>query len=584
MRATITNFRGLASASLDVTKICLLAGPNEAGKTSTSQALAAALTGDPVPINGVKKTQAGLLVRSGSANGSIKLATDAGTTEIQWPAAKVKTEGKAPFASHFAAGLHSIVNLEDKERVRVLTEYLQAVPLRADLDSQLASMNLPTTVLDQLWKLIETQGWDNAYTQIRDKGARLKGQWENVTGDRYGSKKAETWIPEGYDNELMGQSETTLQAVVTDARDALESAIADEAVDENKIAELRAVADLVEQRGKALDAANAMKPSAELAKQVIDANNLIAPFRSQRDAIKITLEELPRPENPFNLPCPSCQTPLELTPGKKLSIAKILTDAEQAERRAAIAAETEKLQSIDAEIASHNAAVEKIKAQIKAEEDDINEQGRETKRLYFESKAAAEKISKMKPARSNTTGVEQFRSTLALAEKRLKAFTQKNEADRLHTSISQNAELMAKIAPEGIRGDVLTRALKGFNESIEKFSRAAGWRAVTLEADFMPTYGGTLYLLLSESAKFRVRVILQIGMALMDKSQALIIDAADILDKGGRNGLFKAVKSAGLPALIAMTIDSKEQVPNLAKAGIGRSYWLNSEATAEELE
>ena len=99
----------------------------------------------------------------------------------------------------------------------------------------------------------------------------------------------------------------------------------------------------------------------------------------------------------------------------------------------------------------------------------------------------------------------------------------------------------------------------------------------------MPTYGGTQYELLSESEKFRVRVVLQIGMALSDKSQALVIDAADILDKGGRNGLFKAVKSTGLPAFISMTIDSKELVPSLSKSGVGASYWINGDATAEAI-
>src|SRR6185369_632365 len=191
----------------------------------------------------------------------------------------------------------------------------------------------------------------------------------------------------------------------------------------------------------------------------------------------------------------------------------------------------------------------------------------DAERLFKESQAAKDQLEQTTaaPAAGDKT-VNQCRTELATHEIKLKAFTQKHEADRLHGSITNTAELMAKIAPEGIRGDVLTRALKGFNASMEKFCTAAGWRPVALEPDFMPTYGGTIYLLLSESAKFRVRVILQIGMALLDKSQALIVDAADILDKGGRNGLFKAVKAAGLPSLVAMTIDNKDLVPNLAKA------------------
>ena len=92
LQAHIQNYRGLASASLDISRICLLAGPNAAGKTSAAQAISGALTGEPVPIKGVKKTSAGLLVRSGTASGSVSLTTTEGRTEIQWPSAKVKTE------------------------------------------------------------------------------------------------------------------------------------------------------------------------------------------------------------------------------------------------------------------------------------------------------------------------------------------------------------------------------------------------------------------------------------------------------------------------------------------------------------
>src|SRR6185369_2144990 len=160
-----------------------------------------------------------------AANGSITLASQNGQTNIVYPSAKVKTEGVAPYASHFAAGIQSIVTMDDKDRIKILTEYLAAKPTRADLDKQLASLGLPVEVMDQLWKLIETQGWDNAYESIKTKGTKLKGQWEEVTGEKYGSKKGESWIPEGYEPDLMGMAEDTLKAIVTDAQDALEAAI-----------------------------------------------------------------------------------------------------------------------------------------------------------------------------------------------------------------------------------------------------------------------------------------------------------------------------------------------------------------------
>lgn len=579
MNINIQNFRGIASAELDLSHICLLAGENEAGKTSALQAVAAALTGDPVPIVGVKKTQAGLLVRSGTATGSITLTGPDGSTHIQWPSAKVKTEGKAPFASVFAAGLQSIVNLEDKERTKLLSDYLKAAPSRADLDAQLASMNLPANVLEQLWELVVKQGWDNTAAQTKEKGARLKGQWEGITADRYGSKKAENWIPEGYDPELMSQSEEKLSAIITDAADALEAAIAADAVDDSRRSALEEVAVQLPARLLIVKGAEDNKIPTALTKQLAACNEHLDNAVRKRTALESELAALPQATPGTGVRCPDCGAMLRIK-GLELELLASVPDEEIARRQAAIELLAGQVKQANVDIATLQTSAREIQRQINEAESVRMEKLIEAKRLVRESEAAVKQLER--PAGQAQISVNDCRTTLAMAETRLKAFKSKLEADRLAVAIEKNTELYGKLAPEGIRGEVLARSLKGFNATLEPFTKAAGWRQVALEPDFLPTYGGTPYLLLSESAKFRVRVILQIGLAKLDKSQALIIDAADILDKGGRNGLFKAVKAAGLPAVIAMTMDSKVLVPNLAAAKLGQSYWLD-EAVAVAL-
>lgn len=585
MQISITNFRGIASADLDLSKICLLAGLNEAGKTSAAQATAAAFTGEPIPIRGIKKTEAGMLVRSGNAKGSATLTGPNGSTEITWPAAKVKTEGQAPFASPFAAGMQTIApgernSLDDKERIKILTDYLHATPTRSDLDRQLAGMGLQPTVIEQLWELIEKQGWDNAAAQIKEKGARLKGQWENTTGARYGTKIAESWIPEGYDNELMGQSEDVLQRFVTDARDALEAAISVTAVDDSKLAENEALAALLPGRKIDLLAAENATVDPALAHQLTECQDAIESISKKRDDMNAELKSLPQPTQQSGMECPECKAVLRVEAGKLVHLTGQLSDEEITSRQAAIDDLKTKIAAVNDAINRHMEAAAGIKKRNADAETERLLKIQECKRLVDESEAAVEYCQRPSAAKPEIS-VDDCRTTLAQAEIRLKAYQSKFGADRLHVAITQNIQLLAHIMPEGIRGDVLAKALKGFNESLAPFCKAAGWKPVILESDFTPTYGGTMYLLLSESAKFRVRVILQIGMALIDKSQAIIIDAADILDKPGRNGLFKALASCGLPALVCMTMDSQEFVPNLGKAGLGRSYWINGEAVAE---
>jgi hypothetical protein len=56
----------------------------------------------------------------------------------------------------------------------------------------------------------------------------------------------------------------------------------------------------------------------------------------------------------------------------------------------------------------------------------------------------------------------------------------------------------------------------------------------------------------------------------------VVLDAADVLDGPTREGLFDLLTEVGLPALVCLTLTRPEQVPDLAAAGLGMSYWLDS--------
>ena len=53
----------------------------------------------------------------------------------------------------------------------------------------------------------QKQGWEGAYVQTKETGARLKGQWQGVTGQNYGGEKAKNFIPLDWEPELAGASE-----------------------------------------------------------------------------------------------------------------------------------------------------------------------------------------------------------------------------------------------------------------------------------------------------------------------------------------------------------------------------------------
>jgi hypothetical protein len=75
---------------------------------------------------------------------------------------------------------------------------------------------------------------------------------------------------------------------------------------------------------------------------------------------------------------------------------------------------------------------------------------------------------------------------------------------------------------------------------------------------------------------------LQVAFARYDASKIVLIDRSDILDAAGRNGLIRALLKMNIAAILGMTIDSIDKVPNLAGVG-GRAYWI-SDCVAQEIK
>jgi len=617
MKATISNYRGVSSAILEIDKITLVSAPNGGGKSSCCQAVGAALTGEPIPLEGIAKASAGVLVRSGTAAGKVELSGITGTTEIAWPSAKVKSSGQAPAASEFAAGLNSIVSMDIKKRIPFLIDYLRAQPSKENLVLALVDLDLgwsythkdgqviackdgrpfmmtaddgpyqpESGTVNKLWELIQTQGWDGTYNQVKEKGAKLKGQWEFITNANYGAKVAGSWIPNGYDPSLEGSSEDTLKACVTDARDALEAAIAASAVDDSKRQDLENLVALQGERQTAMDLAKTPLPEDAALKDIT------AKLNDARSAVTKAQHDL----NTLRAAAPKAGDPpkkLYCTCGKELmqdSQGDLCDYKTSGPDQATIDAHAVKVSDAVKVVNDKSKLVTPIEAEHKKLSDarqlvvnQWNQDITECSRKVAECITARNELDKMGAPSTAQAGasVEQCRNDLSAHELRLKAFTSKRDADSIHRNIELNQALLKHIAPTGVRADVLTAAIGEFNKVLLQLSATATWAPTEITPEFGFTFSGTPYFLLSSAEQFRVRVIVQVAMAMREKSAMIVVDGADILDKGGRNGLFRLLHSTGIPALVGMTIDAEENVPNLANAGLGRSYWLGASVAKE---
>ncbi len=314
----IRNFRGISKADIDLSQIALVAGRNESGKSSIAHAAQAILTGDAVPIAGLKKSDAAMLIHAGTGNGSVALEREGGSARIAYPQAKKETEGDPPSSSPIAAGMVSPADLDRTELSAVLVDYLKAAPSEDDLREAVKSINVAEEGFARLWKSVVENSWDGAHKQAKEKGIELKGAWRECAGEMYGSSKAETWMPPEWESDLEGASEESLQAVATEAGEIRDAAIAHTAISEEKIGQLKA---------KAANAGKLRDDIQDLAKVLDDANKGVLDSAEE-------LKNAPRPdEEQETIPCPHCGKDCVVHAGALIKPPPVANSAENAKRR-----------------------------------------------------------------------------------------------------------------------------------------------------------------------------------------------------------------------------------------------------------
>lgn len=554
MRVSIENYRGISFADFTVDGITLVAAPNASGKTSIAQAVAAALNATPLPVPGMTKTMAGFLVRSGATAGFAQVANDndpdsetQALSRIEWPKAVIATEGAdPPSASTIATGADSLVDMDRTKRTAYLMELLEGAPTKDHLARELKKVGITKPEhIDALWQNICEIGWDNAYSQARDKGAKLKGQWEMVTGERYGSKKAESWLPSDWDPCLDGESEESLQRALVKEQESLEAAIAADAVDHAKRAEHEERAAKIDELKACVEALEADKEKA----------------RGLLEQAQEALSHNPAPTAaPQTTPCPCCGEELIIS-GRQLRRAGERPDEDDLKRRQ---------QAHD----DAKAEVQKASQSLHIAQDGLRDAQRQLAQAQASRKWLTEHpLTEGKAA--SEVDIELARERVAQAERLLNSWKAKTQADRLHDTIEKNQAVIDILAPGGLRQTVLTDKTRQFvADHVTPLTKAAKWRDIAFDRDLTISYGGRIYSLLSESEKFRVRASLQVAIARLQGAPMVVIDAADILDREGRAGLMRMLHTSGMRCLVCMTYQSMDDLPNMAKLPNGCAVWI----------
>ncbi|MFU4930357.1 AAA family ATPase, partial [Pseudomonas aeruginosa] len=194
----ITNFQGLRHAALDVSApVLLVAGHNGAGKSSLLDAISHAFTGKPGRV--AQKQHIGQLITEGAKKGEARVEwlDDAGEVQacgVALPSGKGSPLADSPFLPYVLdASLFAGLKADDRRKLLLSLTGASASP--AEVAKRLKAKGIDLALFEKVKPLLRS-GFSAMVGQAKDYASEARGAWKAVTGENYGSEKANGWEPE----------------------------------------------------------------------------------------------------------------------------------------------------------------------------------------------------------------------------------------------------------------------------------------------------------------------------------------------------------------------------------------------------
>ena len=550
-------FLRLQKVDLPLQGITLVVGRNSNGKSSLLDAAVCAFT-QTHEARGVKtKRGSSVLVHDGRDAGSISLEDDVtgGALRIAYPGGEITTEG-APWEAEapLAIGGERFMDLSDAKRAAALAAHFTLDPVKDDFLAWFKDRpeaGITPERAEALWKRLERDGWDASHTAAKEHGLKIKGKWEQATGERYGAVKAEAYMPDG----LMVGENYDMDAAAADhekAKAELEVLVRAAGMSAGRRAEMKAVAD----RG----------PIAARECAALEAE--YASMSDQMDEKLEAQRTLPTIGGTEGTPlCPHCNKPVRFSPTKGQSGA-IYTFLEKAPPPPS-AEDTEK---VKADIHRLAGEISKLREAMASNE-------RERTKLRGEvaqGMAAATALTRAESLpETDEDAVNQARANALRMERRLTAITKLTHATAFRKQMKAHEWIIKAYAPEGMRKDAMDKKMVEINTRLAELSRLAGFEDVQLDEELTGTLGGRSYLLNGESGRWRVDLILTALFNIQDQAEIILVDRLDVLEPQARPGVMRMLKGIGCPALVMMMAKDASSAPDLAKIDFGRTVWID---------
>lgn len=552
---TVERFLRLSYAhvQLDGSRAHLFWGRNEAGKSSLAEAVRFVVRGANPRVK--FKKDYGQLLHAGSKSGSCALAfadPDGKGYTVTRTLPDGKTEGVAlpgaltanNEAVAIALGETTLMAMDDAARRKFLFD-LCGVSLSVDkICERLVQKGIDKSMVESCKPLLRA-GFESAEKQAKQEKSLATGAWQEVTGEKYGSTKGETWqkqtrvAPPAADLEAAaGAAATAVKEHERSLKDLGAAKARAERIDRlggaDGIAQMRALVATEDEVAARIvpdfDLSQALE--AELFKITTE----IATLGRERTKLltEVKTGEVPK--------CPACDVYLRVDASGKIVLAAGDGDSQHAAEE-----ETKKaVKKIDDKVAElttkkdditkrKNDALAKV-AVGKAEVDEIVKVRWKLEDLGADAEppnVAALEISVSRLSAERDRLGNDYMALAEVAKEAEEGEAASLRAADLHRKIVGWTALAEQFGSDGIQSELLSEALAPFNAMLVAYSfgrmvEPVITREISVERDTIP------YHLLSESARWRVDAVLAYVIAKKAGIPIVVLDRMDVLDLDNR--------------------------------------------------
>jgi len=528
-RIAITDFQILKHVEIEATTPALLiCGPNSQGKSSIGDAIRLALVGESTRVE--HKKDWSKLVRVGAPKGA-KILVEGD----DWSAALTLPSGSQKGAPPITESLHSALDpewftsLKPDARRAFLFGLMSINGEPAEIIRRIEARGADAEKLKRVAPLIGKGTWESIASDCKQRATKLKGQWEEVTGESWGEKKAEGWIP-----TIITRPEGTVLGLQQqiDAVDAQIGAL-NQTIGAHK-ARAEQVASLTARSA-------ALVETAKLHARRTDALHAVEKDLTEgRARLADTKAKAEGGATPQHWPCPDCGSVLMHRQADGALVA--FEDPE----KVADADARSKLPALEQAITVLERAHANALRDVKASDDAAAQKATIDDQLA--ALPPAESVD-LEAATAELSERQDYRRSLVKQQDQIRevetaiagATKQRDAAAAHHRDIMQWLEIAELIGPSGIPGDLLSEGLTPFNAELAELAGIAGWDAPTLAADMSIVVSGLPIGLASESARYRAVALIALAIAVLSGTKFVMLDGAEILVGPQRSALIRLI-------------------------------------------